>query len=380
MTNSVRIVLFLVACVSCIVPICLWAGETAEARDYKLKVEVLTEGLNHPWSMAFLPDGRMLITERPGRLRLLSDDYHLVPASVENLPDIEAKGQGGLLDVVLHPDYKNNAWLYLSYVAEGRNGLGVEVVRAKLVDHRLEKVDPIFRARPKSSGGRHFGSRLVFDQQQYLYITLGERGDKERAQRLDDHAGSVVRLHDDGRIPVDNPFPEQKQVAKGLFSYGHRNPQGMAFDPVTNQLWVHEHGPQGGDELNLLTGGKNYGWPVITYGVNYVFGTKIGEGHAKAGMMQPIHYWVPTSIAPSGMAIYRGSVFKKWRGDIFLGALRGQMLVRLKIKENKVVTEEHLLKNQLGRIRDVRVGPDGLLYLLIDARNGKLVRLSPLTE
>ncbi len=229
---------------------------------------------------------------------------------------------------------------------------------------------------PKSRGGRHFGGRIVFDGKGFVYLTLGDRGDEERAQAPNDHAGAVIRLHDDGRIPADNPFVGRNSGPPEAFSRGNRNIQGAAIHPVTGELWSHEHGPQGGDELNVIRAGKNYGWPTITYGVNYVTGTRIGAGIAKSGLEQPLHIWVP-SIAPSGMAFYSGKAFPQWQGSILLGALRGQTLVRLELKGERVVREERLLVGQIGRIRDVRVGPDGLVYLLIDSPDGALVRLEP---
>ncbi len=277
-------------------------GQAQTAQTFK--TTIIVAGLEHPWGMAFLPDDRMLITERPGRLRLV-EQGKLNPAPIKGLPNITAQGQGGLLDVAIHPDYKNNGWIYLSYSEAGSDGLGTAVARAKLDGINLKDTEVIFRMDPKGHGGRHFGSRLVFDRNNYLFITVGERGDRARAQRLDDHAGSVIRLHDDGRIPNDNPFVNNKNAKPEIYSYGHRNPQGMTLHPDTGELWQHEHGPQGGDEINKIKPGVNYGWPVITYGVNYVIGTKIGEGTHKEGMEQPLYYWTP-SIAPSGMAFYTG--------------------------------------------------------------------------
>ena len=336
----------------------------------------VTEGLEHPWSIAFLPDGRMLVTERPGRLRLISADGKLDPQPVSGLPPIAAIGQGGLLDVALHPDYARNGWIYLSYAAEGAGGYGTEVLRGKLDGHALRDVQILFRMQPKSGASHHFGSRLVFDRQGYLYITLGDRGEMARAQRLDDHAGSVIRLHDDGRVPADNPFVEKPGARPKKFTLGNRNVQGAALNPQTGEVWAHEHGPQGGDEINIIRAGVNYGWPVITYGRNYVTGTKISEDTAKPGMAQPLLQWTP-SIAPSGMAFYTGDRFPKWKGNLFVGALKFQMLVRLQLDGERIVHEERLLEGVLGRIRDVRNGPDGYLYLLTDSAQGRVVRLEP---
>jgi glucose/arabinose dehydrogenase len=339
------------------------------------RVVTLVEGLEHPWSLAFLPDGRMLVTEKPGRLRVISNKA-LDPTPIAGLPQVTVHGQGGLHDVVLHPDFSNNSLVYVSYAGRGDDGVGTELARGKLVGNRLENVQILFRQSPKGATGRHFGGRIVFDRAGYVYLTLGDRGEMERAQRPDDHAGSVIRLHDDGRVPQDNPFAGKAGWKPEKYTLGNRNVQGAALHPRTGALWTHEHGPQGGDEVNVIRAGVNYGWPVITYGVNYGIGTRIGEGSAKPGMAQPIHYWVP-SIAPSGMAFYTGDRFPQWKGNLFVGALRDQMLVRLELDGEKVVKEERLLKGVLGRIRDVRAGPDGFIYLLTDSSAGVLVRLEP---
>lgn len=346
-----------------------------KSADYTLKAEVLAEELNHPWSLAFLPDGTMLVTERPGKLLILSADGRQ-RTEVAGLPPIAAQGQGGLLDVALHPEFSANRLIYFSY--SGRKGgiIGTEVARGRLDGAHLNQVEVIFRLDPKSNTGRHFGSRLVFDRQGLLYITLGDRGDRPRAQNLNDHAGSVIRVRDDGTVPADNPFVGRDGILPEIYSYGHRNMQGAALHPRTGQLWTQEHGPQGGDEINVIRPGVNYGWPVITYGANYGSGTRIGEGTHREGMAQPLYYWVP-SIAPSGMLFYTGDKFPQWRGDLFIGALKDKMLVRLELEDGKVVTEERILKNALGRIRDVRQGPDGSIYLLTDHDNGRLIRLQP---
>lgn len=349
--------------------------EPVNGDESGFRVVTISDGLEHPWSLAFLPDGRMLVTERPGRLRVIKDGK-LDPRPVTGLPEITASGQGGLLDIVLHPDYEQNGWLYFSYVAFGTGGMGTRVARARLVGMHLHDLEILFQQNIGSMSGRHFGSRLLFDRAGFLYITVGERGDQRRAQRLNDHAGSVIRLHDDGRIPQDNPFLNRLDAAPEIFSYGHRNPQGIALHPQTGEVWLHEHGPQGGDELNLLQAGQNYGWPVITYGVEYGIGTQIGEGSHKEGMVQPNYYWVP-SIAPSGMSFYEGGRFPQWRGSLFIGSLKFRLLTRLVLSNGEVLKEERLLRGSLGRIRDVRSGPDGLLYLLTDEPNGRLFRLEP---
>mgnify|MGYP001824063364 FL=1 len=340
-----------------------------------LRIQILAEGLDYPWGMAFLPDGRILVTERTGSLRIVGSDG-LEKKAIRGLPEITVRGQGGLLDVALDPDFVNNRYVYLSYAAKGKDGIGTEVARGRLDDMRLEDVEVLFRATPKGNGGRHFGSRLVFDPAGRLYITLGDRGDRPRAQRLDDHAGSVIRITADGEVPKDNPFTGRPGARAEIFSIGNRNVQGASLHPDTGELWSHEHGPQGGDELNIIRAGVNYGWPVITYGVNYMTGTRIGEGTHKKGMAQPLHYWVP-SIAPSGMTFYTGDQFPQWRGNIFLGSLKFRQLVRLEIDGERVVHEERMLEDRLGRIRDVQQGPDGYLYVLTDASDGVLARLMP---
>lgn len=350
-------------------------GDVVDTEEYRVKVVTVTSGLEHPWGLAFLPDGRMLVTERPGRLRLI-DNGQLDPLSVSGLPDVKPSGQGGLLDVAIHPKFAENQLVYLTYAARGQGGVGTEVVRGSLIGHRLEDIDVIFRALPKSSGGRHFGSRLLFDPQGLLYVTLGDRGDRPRAQDLSDHAGSIVRLRDDGSVPNGNPFIDQANTRPEIYTYGNRNVQGIALQPGTDTVWAHEHGPQGGDEVNIIRSGTNYGWPVITYGRNYGIGTRIGEGTTKPGMAQPVHYWVP-SIAPSGMAFYDGDKFPQWRGNLFVGALKDRLLVRLQIQGQRVVKEERILENVLGRIRDVRNGPDGYIYLLTDETDGVVARVEP---
>jgi glucose/arabinose dehydrogenase len=303
-------------------------------------------------------------------------------AQVQGLPKIVSSGQGGLFDVALHPQFQDNAWVYLAYNAADANGaMGTELMRAKLeIDSQgkasLREAQTLFVMQPKSRGGRHFGGRIAFDKQGYVFLSLGDRGEEARAQKTKDHAGSVIRLHDDGRVPQDNPWVGQAKYYPEKFTLGQRNIQGMALEPSTGLLWSHEHGPQGGDEINPVEAGKNYGWPVISYGVNYVIGTKIGEGTHKAGMEQPWTVWVP-SIAPSGMAFYSGNAFPAWQGDMLVGALRGQMLVRLRKLSDKWVEQERLLEGQIGRIRDVRVGPDGLVYVLTDSPDGQLLRLRP---
>jgi glucose/arabinose dehydrogenase len=349
-------------------------GSVIDSEKHSFRLATLVQGLEHPWGLAFLPDGSMLVTERPGRLRLIKDGV-LQAAPIEGVPEVAASGQGGLLDVALHPDFAENRLLYLSYASDGWISSGTEIARARLADGRLEELEVILAVEPKSGGGRHFGSRLLFGPDGLLYATLGERGDDERAQDPGDLAGTVVRVTPDGAVPPDNPFVNSPGTEPEIFTLGHRNPQGLALQPSTGRIWAIEHGPLGGDELNLLVAGANYGWPVITYGKSYA-GAPIGEGSEKPGMMQPATYWVP-SISPSGLAFYDGAAFPAWQGNLFLGALSGQCLVRLEIEGERVVREERLLTELGERIRDVRVGPDGLLYLLTDHPDGALLRLEP---
>ena len=334
----------------------------------------VTDGLEHPWGLAFLPDGRMLVTERPGRLRIVADGW-LVPEPVAGVPEVWDDGQGGLLDVALHPGFAENGLVYLSYSSpDDDDDAATAVARGRLVGDRLEDVEEIYVALPRDDNGRHFGSRLVFADG-YLFVTAGDRGDSDRAQELDDPAGSIIRLHDDGRVPEDNPFVGTAGARPELYSVGHRNPQGMTLEAATGRIYAIEHGPKGGDELNLIEPGVNYGWPVITHGKSYM-GFKIGEGTRKEGMAQPVHYWVP-SISPSGLMIYDADRFPAWRGSFFAGALSGELLVRLEVAGGRVVVEERMLEDLEERFRDVRQGPDGLIYLLTDHPDGMLLRLEP---
>ena len=347
---------------------------TFESAKHRFHLVKVVDGLEHPWGLAFLPDGRMLVTERPGRLRIVADGW-LVPEPVAGVPEVWDDGQGGLLDVALHPGFAENGLIYLSYASpDDDNDAATAVARGRLVGARLEDVEEIYVALPRDDGGRHFGSRLLFADG-YLFVTAGERGEPDRAQDVGDPAGSVIRLLDDGRVPEDNPFIGQADARPELYSIGHRNPQGMAREAATGRIYAVEHGPKGGDELNLIEPGVNYGWPVITYGKSYM-GFKIGEGTHKEGMAQPVHYWVP-SISPSGLMIYDADRFPAWQGSFFAGALSGELLVRLEVADGKAVVEERMLEDLEERIRDVRQGPDGLIYLLTDHPDGMLLRLEP---
>ena len=338
-----------------------------------LEIATIAQGFEHPWGLAFLPDGRMLVTERPGRLRIVSADG-AVSAPVSGVPAVYANGQGGLLDVALDPDFANDPWVYLSFSEPGEGGGGTAVARGRLTGGSLSDVAVIFRQAPKLDAGQHFGSRLVFDRPGRLDVTSGDRGNWDNPQRLDRGQGKIFRIHRDGSIPADNPFVGREDANPAIWSYGHRNAQGAALHPLTGALWQTEHGARGGDELNIPQAGRNYGWPVITLGINYN-GEPIGSGQKQApGMEQPIHSWTP-SIAPSGLAFYTADRFPSWKGSLFVGALAFQRVVRLTLDGDTVLSEEPLLVDFGERIRDVRQGPDGYLYLLTDDAKGKLLRV-----
>ena len=337
------------------------------------RVVRVASGLTNPWSIAFLPDGDALVSERPGALLRLNVDTGAVRI-LDGVPRVAAVGQGGLLDVELHPAFADNRLVYLSY-ADGRSGrYATSIARGRLTESGLEEIEVLFTMNQPSGGGRHFGSRLAFGADGMLYATFGDRGERHRAQDPADHAGTVIRLRDDGSVPDDNPFADGG--APEVYSFGHRNAQGLAVHPATGRLWLHEHGPQGGDEINVVDAGANYGWPVITYGREYRSGARIGVGTAAPGMAQPVLHWTP-SIAPSGMVFYDGDRFPGWRGGLFAGALAGQHLRRVQLDGERAVAEEVLLHRRVGRVRDVKQGPDGMLWLLEDARNGSIYRLEP---
>jgi aldose sugar dehydrogenase len=341
-------------------------------------VETVAGGLVHPWSLAFLPDGRMLVTERPGRLRIVTRDGKLSPP-LSGVPRVFASGQGGLLDVALDRDFAQNRTIYFSFAEPFDGGGRTALARARLdagEAPRLADVNVIYRQHGPPSRGGHFGGRLVQASDGNLFLTNGEHfTDRDMAQTLDNDLGKVVRITPDGAAPKDNPFVGKTGARPEIWSYGHRNPQGLAINPADGKLWEQEHGPQGGDEINIIEKGKNYGWPVIGYGIDYS-GAKIHESTAKPGMEQPVWHWTP-SIAPSGMAFYTGDLFKGWKGSLINGALKFQMLVRLELQGDRVVKEERLLQGLRERIRDVRQGPDGALYLLTDNNAGRILRVAP---
>jgi glucose/arabinose dehydrogenase len=343
-----------------------------------LAVTTFARGLSYPWSLAFLPDGRMLVTEKPGRMRIVDRDGRLSPP-LAGVPRVHAGGQAGLLDVRLDNDYASNHVIYFCYSAD--SGGAAAVARATLADGatpRLDDVKTIF-TQQGPGGGNNVGCRIVQASDGNLFVTLGDHfGPRDQAQNLANHIGKIIRIGADGQVPPDNPFVHQAGARPEIWAYGVRNPQGLAVDPATGKLWEHEHGPQGGDEVNIIEKGKNYGWPVIGYGVDYG-GAKIHASTQKSGMEQPLWYWVP-SIAPSGMAFYTGGLVPAWKGNLFVGALRGEILVRLERDGDKIVKEERLLNGLGERIRDVRVGADGALWLLTDNPAGRILRLAPVNH
>ncbi|MBV7486167.1 PQQ-dependent sugar dehydrogenase [Bordetella sp. BOR01] len=361
-------------------PTASWAQTQAQpATQGQVQVTELAKGLEHPWSLAFLPDASMLITERPGRLRRLDAQGVLSPP-LEGVPKVHAQGQGGLLDVVLSPDFKRDRLVYLSYAEAEGDRSGTAVGRARLSEdaRRLEDFTVIFRQQPKLSSGQHYGGRMVFGQDGVLFVALGENNRRPTAQDLDKLQGKIVRINPDGTVPRGNPFADRPGARAGIWTYGMRNPQGMALNPWTGELWESEHGPRGGDEVNIIRPGLNYGWPLATYGINYSgFAIPEAKGETVPGMQAPLYWW-KKSPAISGMAFYDSDRHPAWRGSLFIGALAEQALIRLQLKDGKeVVAEERLLRDLGARIRDVRQGPDGGVYVLTDAGDGVLLRLAP---
>jgi len=366
----------LLACL--VLPACGRADDPRAAADPAVRLVTVAQGLEHPWGMAFLPDGRLLVTERPGRLRIVGQDG-AISAPLAGVPAVDADGQGGLLDVALDPQFATSRLVYLSYAEPREGGNGTTVARGRLGDGGLENVQVIFRQQPTMDSHHHFGSRLVFGRDGRLFVTLGERNvGRAQAQDLGSDLGKVVRIEPDGSIPSDNPFVGTAGARPEIWSYGHRNVQGAALHPVTGELWTDEHGPKGGDELNITRAGRNYGWPLVSYGTEYS-GAKISDSGEAPGVTAPVHYWVP-SIATSGLLFYTGEKFPAWRGNAFVGGLKTQMLVRLELDGERVVREERLLQDSLRqRVRDVEQGPDGFIYLLTDEKDGRLLRMEPAT-
>ena len=343
---------------------------TPETRDYT--VETVVDGLKTPWGMAFLPDGSLLITEKEGEMILFKNGKK---TNLTGLPEVTVLGQGGLMDVALHPDYENNGWIYFSYASSEGEGKGANtaIARAKLNGTSLTDLQQLYKAGPNSEKGQHFGSRIVFDADNFLYFTIGERGDRENnPQDITRDGGKVYRLHDDGKIPADNPFVDKANAKEAIFSYGHRNPQGMIIHPETGEVWVHEHGPRGGDEINVVKKGANYGWFDVTYGINYD-GTEITDQRTKTGTVQPLYYWLP-SIAPSGFAVVTGNVYPEWKDRLLVGSLKFSYVEMLTLQNNKVVKREKLMDGE-GRVRNVILGPDGHIYAGLEGKG--IVKVVP---
>ena len=340
--------------------------------NFSYRVDTIATGLSNPWSLTFLPNQDLLVTDRPGDIRIIRDNK-LLGTKIEGVPEVYATGQGGLFEVKLHPDYDSNGWLYISYAAKGDGGGNTAIMRAKLNGFTLVEKTVIFQAEPFLSGGNHFGGRMEFDRDGFLYLSVGERGRGTNAQDLKNHAGKIIRIYGDGRVPADNPFVNESGAKPEIYAYGNRNPQGMARHPETGEIWTHEHGPMGGDEINIVKPGLNYGWPEVSYGTNYD-GSIISESPVKEGVTDPLHYWVP-SIAPCGMTFVTSDLFAPWKGNLLVGSLKFRYLARLELNENQVIEEEKLIEN-IGRVRSVTQGPDGLIYVSVESP-GMVLKLVP---
>lgn len=352
----------------------LHAQEAHNSERHEFRTETFVEDLGVPWGMAFLPDGRLLISEREGRLRIANADGQLSPP-LENVPPVRAEGQGGLLDVALHPQYADNGWIYISYSQLRSDGDSfTAIARGQLEGNALANVKLIYQGPSDDFSGHahHYGSRIIFDADNYLFFSVGDRGQRPEAQLLTTANGKIHRLHDDGRIPEDNPFVGREDALPTIWSYGHRNPQGLAIDPQTGQIWEAEHGPRGGDELNRIVRGENFGWPAITYGINYN-GTPITDRTHGEGMLQPHYYWLP-SIGVCAIEFYEGDAFSRWRGNLLVASLAFGRLHRLQLEEGRVLHDEIVFES--GRLRDIETGPDGLVYLALE-NPGRIVRLAP---
>lgn len=351
-----------------------YSGKTYESEKLTFGIDTIANNLKNPWGMVFLPDGRMLVTERAGEVLIFQDGKQLDEKIT--IPDVFVHGQGGLLDITLHPDFDDNGWIYLSYAKKGEGGGGTVIARTKMEGNKFGPFEELFAAQPLSESGVHFGSRIVFDGNGYMFFSSGERGTKENAQSLENHLGKILRLHDDGRVPNDNPFVDTKGAKPEIWSYGHRNPQGLVYDADAKTLWDAEHGPRGGDELNKVEKGKNYGWPVITYGINYD-GTPITDKTSQEGMEQPVTYWVP-SIAPCGMMQVKGDKYEGWKDNLLVGALALQHVARVELKDGKYVAQEKLL-DKMARVRAVSESPDGFIYVATEGP-GMLLKVIPVKE
>lgn len=373
-----RMKIIAVAVLAALLTPSLSLAQTFKSSAGDISVETIAQGLVHPWALAFLPDGRMVVTERPGRIRIVTRDGKLSPA-LANVPKVFAVSQGGMLDIVLDRNFARNKTIYFSYAEPFDGGGRTALARATLDAEtpKLDDVKVIYRQEGPPSRGGHFGGRIVQAADRNLFVTNGEHfTDRDKAQTLDNDLGKIVRVTPDGDAPKDNPFVGKSGARPEIWSYGHRNPQGLAINPADGKLWEQEHGAMGGDEINIIAPGKNYGWPLVSYGVNYD-GSAVGTGKQQmAGVEDPLWHWTP-SIAPSGLMFYTGDLFTNWKGSLFNGALKFQLLSRLEIKDGRIVKEERLLQGLNERIRDVRQGPDGALYLLTDNSAGRILRLAP---
>jgi len=365
------LVIFIISCKE--KPSVKIALKTLNNTQFSFKVDTIVSGMEIPWSMAFLPDNSLLITELKGDLIHFKNG---TKTSIKNVPEVYFRGQGGLLDIELDPNYNKNGWLYLSYssnIENDNNGGNTTIMRAKLKDNSLVETKILYKATPNTKRGVHFGSRIEFDRNGYLYFSIGDRSDRDGLpQDITKDAGKIYRINSDGSIPTDNPFYNTKNAKKAIYSFGHRNPQGMAMHPETGEIWTHEHGPQGGDEINIVKAGKNYGWPKASFGINYN-NTTLTDKTSIEGMEDPIHHWTP-SIAPSGMTFVTSTKYPNWKGNVLVGSLKFQYVTRCILENNKVIKEEKLLEN-IGRVRCVRQAPDGFIYVAV--QNLGIVRLTP---
>ncbi|WKK65827.1 PQQ-dependent sugar dehydrogenase [Lutimonas zeaxanthinifaciens] len=366
-------ILFTVCCLSVFLIQCQKNTDFKSTDDFNYKAETVVDNLEIAWGFEFLPDGSILIAEQEGKMILYKDGNR---TEINDVPKVYYDNQGGLLDVKLHPDYENNGWIYFSYsgnTEDDDKGSNTVIMRAKLKDNSLIDKEVIYKATPNTKKGHHFGSRIEFDHDGYLFFSVGDRGNRDvNPQDINRDGGKIYRLNDDGSIPADNPFVSMPGSKAAVYSYGHRNPQGMALHQKTGKIWIHEHGPQGGDEINIIESGKNYGWPIITYGINYD-GSEITDKTEMPGMEQPIHYWVP-SIAPSGMAFINSDIYPSWKGHLLVGSLKFQYLNLVRLENNAVISEEKLMED-LGRVRTVKIGPDGYIYVSVEQLG--IVRLMP---
>ena len=342
------------------------------SENFTYGIDTIADDLQIPWGLTFLPNNDLLVTERSGEIRIIRDNQ-LLDQKINGVPEVYAQGQGGLFEIKLHPDYENNGWLYISYAAKGNGGGNTAIMRARLDGFDLVDKEIIFQALPFKSGGNHFGGHMEFNSQGYLFLSVGERGTRTNAQTLSNHSGKILRLNDDGSVPSDNPFVNQSNASPEIFTYGNRNPQGMAVHPVTGEIWTHEHGPMGGDEINIIRPGLNFGWPEVSYGKNYD-GTTFTEITSREDVADPLHYWVP-SIAPCGMEFVTSDLYPPWKDNLLVGSLKFRYIARLEMDGERVVNEEKLVEN-LGRIRSIVQGPDGLIYVSMESP-GMVVRLLP---